>query len=94
MRGEQRGEIAAITAEQHRGAANSWFAKGRARRSSVEILMPNAPSSAEPVDDVLRNFARAIDFVRVHLLAQKRFELVAEKRRPDRGPSALCTGKG
>ena len=78
MRRNQRRQIAAPTAEQHRRAAII-----RLRQTKPAVFRRNFDSKrAEPrefVNHRLRNFARAVNFVGINFFAQQRFQLF-EKR--------------
>jgi hypothetical protein len=78
MRGDQRSQIAAVASEQHRRAAVI-----RLRQAEPTVLDGNLdPERAklrEPVEDVLRDFAGAIDLVGIGVLLEKGLE-PADKR--------------
>ena len=73
MRRNQRGEVAAITAQQHRRPAIIGLreAQPAAGRRNLDAERAHRP---EMLDNVRRDFTGAIDFIRVHFLAQKFFQ--------------------
>ena len=77
MRGEQRGEIAAETSEQHRRAAVV-----RLRKPEPAELLRNLDAKCaelrEVVEDALRDLAGAIDLVGIDVLFEKCFERLEE----------------
>ncbi len=75
VRGNERGQVCVPTAEQHRGAAVIDL-----RQTEAAVLLRNLDGEGahgeEVVDILLRDFAGAIDLIRVHV----RFEISAEFR--------------
>ena len=70
MGGEQRGQIPAVAAQHHRGAAVIGLRKAQALILDGHFNAEGA-ELRQAIENVLRDFARAIDFIGVHVLLQK-----------------------
>src|SRR3954470_12291146 len=77
MRGKQRGEISIIAAEEHRGARVICL---RETESAVAARNFDAERAElrKIIDYFLRNFAGAVDFIRIDFLFQKGFQPLDE----------------
>ena len=73
MRGEQRGQVAAIAAEQHRGAAVVRLRQAEPAVFDGDLDAERA-ELREAVEDVLRDFAGAIDLIGIDVLVEKAAE--------------------
>ena len=75
MRRDERGQVRVPTAQQHRGPAIVYLGQ-----TETAVLLRNldgeSPHREKVVDILLRDFAGAIDLIRVHV----RFEIGAELR--------------